>query len=69
MHWLRLPTPIPIAGYECKNRDKKDGVYIYLVKGKKVTPVKTLPVSVIHRKDFKWRFIKDYWTKNYKTFL
>jgi hypothetical protein len=32
--------------------------------------VKTLPLNTIEKyKDYKWGFIKQFWTKNYSSFL
>jgi hypothetical protein len=48
----------------------KDGIYIYKVSGEKKNLVKTLPLNMIEKyKDFKWGFIKQFWTKNYSRFL
>ena len=60
-----------IAGRQCDNRDgEKDAVYIHKVYGDKEKLFKTLPIDTIGKyKDFKWGFIKEYWTKNYKLFL
>lgn len=59
-----------ISGSECENSGIKDGVYINKVRGTKKTLVKTFPVGMLAKyKDYKWGFIKDYWTKNYKHFL
>jgi hypothetical protein len=59
-----------IAGYECKNRDTKDGIYIHKIKGDKEILFQKLPISTIQNyNDYKWGFIKAYWTKNYKRFL
>jgi len=60
-----------IAGRQCDNRDGvKDAVYIRRVHGNKEQLFKTLPIKVIWQyKDLKWGFIKEYWTKNYKTFM
>ena len=59
-----------IAGRGCEKRDPDYGIYIHQVKEDKETLIKKLPISTLHRyKAFKWGFIADYWTKNYKTFL
>jgi hypothetical protein len=59
-----------IAGYECENRDVKDGIYIHRVQGDKETLVEKKPIGTIEKyDDYKWGFIKAYWTKNYKRFL
>lgn len=48
----------------------KDGIYISRIKQNKKTLIKTLPLDTIKKyKDYKWGFIKQYWTKNYRTFL
>ncbi|WP_207496757.1 hypothetical protein [Aridibaculum aurantiacum] len=58
-----------IAGYECENRDVKDGVYIHRVQGNKKTLMEKKPIGIIEQyKDNKWGFIEAYWTKNYKRF-
>ncbi|TSD67112.1 hypothetical protein FFF34_006880 [Inquilinus sp. KBS0705] len=58
-----------LEGYECGNGDIKDGIYIYrTIKDKKVK-FKQLPIETIRKyKDYKWGFIKDYWSRNYKLF-
>lgn len=59
-----------IAGYECENRDVKDGIYIHKIKGNKEILFRELPITTIEKyEEYKWGFIKDYWTKNYKLFL
>lgn len=60
-----------IAGRQCDNRDgEKDAVYIHKVRGDKEKLFKTLPIDTIWKyKDFKWGFIQEYWTKNYKLFM
>ena len=59
-----------ISGRECENSGVKDGVYINKVRREKKTLVETLSASTLAKyKDYKWGFIKDYWTKNYKQFL
>jgi len=58
-----------IAGRQCDKKDSEYGIYIYRVNNDKKILVKKLPVSTLyHYKDFKWGFIKDYWTKNHKFF-
>jgi hypothetical protein len=47
----------------------KDGIYIYKVSGDMKELVKTLPLNTIEKyKDYKWGFIKQFWTKNYSSF-
>jgi hypothetical protein len=47
-----------------------DGIYIYKDKSGKENLIKTLPLNTIEKyKDYKWGFIKEYWSKNYKKFL
>lgn len=59
-----------IAGRECNNIDEKDGIYINLVKDENVILKKILSIRTIDKyKDYKWGFIKDYWTKNYMSFV
>lgn len=60
-----------IAGRQCDNRDDmKDAVYIYKVRSDKEKLFNTLPIDTIWKyKDYKWDFIREYWTKNYKVFL
>ena len=56
-----------IAGRECNNRDIKDAIYIYRVHQDKKSLLKIVPIDILKRyKDFKWGFIKDYWTRNCK---
>ncbi|HEX6333675.1 MAG TPA: hypothetical protein VFZ78_05585 [Flavisolibacter sp.] len=60
-----------ISGRQCDNRGGiKDGVYIHRVRGDKENLLKKLPIDTIWQyKDFKWGFIREYWTKNYKLFI
>lgn len=60
-----------ISGRQCDNRDgEKDGVYIYKIRNNKETLYRTLPIDTIWKyKNFKWDFIKEYWTKNCKLFM
>lgn len=58
-----------ISGIECHDRDKKDGIYINKVTREKNVLYETLSVEILGKyKDYKWGFIKEYWTKNYTTF-
>ena len=58
-----------ISGRECDDRDEKDGIYIYKVQVDNKKLIKMLPIVTIGKyKDYKWGFILDYWTKNYKIF-
>jgi hypothetical protein len=60
-----------IAGRQCNNRDGvKDALYIHKVRSDKEKLFKKLPIETIWKyKDFKWGFINEYWTKNYKLFI
>lgn len=58
-----------ISGRECNDRDVKDGIYINKVKGETETLYRTLSIETIGKyEDYKWGFIKVYWTKNYSKF-
>lgn len=58
-----------ISGLGCKDSKDGKGIYISKIIGEKGTLLKTLPISTIDNyKDYKWGFIKDYWTKNYLDF-
>jgi len=58
-----------ISGRECENTIVKDGIYIYSITGENKKLIKTMPIGTINKyKDYKWGFIKDYWSKNYKLF-
>jgi hypothetical protein len=47
-----------------------DGIFIYQLSGEKKKLVKRLPLNTIGGyKNYKWGFLKQYWTKNYKKFL
>lgn len=50
--------------------DKDDGIYIYKVNDSVEKLIKAMPMKIFDNngKDNKWDFIKDYWTRNYKTF-
>ena len=57
-----------ISGIGCEN--EPNGIYIHKIKGEKEIPFKTLPIETICKyKDYKWGFIKEYWTKNYIYFV
>ncbi len=60
-----------ISGIGCSDKvGKKDGIYVSKLRGDKKRLMQTLPISTIERfKDYKWGFIKEYWTKNYRKFL
>jgi hypothetical protein len=59
-----------ISGRQCGDSGIKDGVYINKVHKGQKTLFKTLPIDALKKYDeFKWGFIKDYWTKNYALFL
>jgi len=59
-----------ISGRQCGGRYEKDAIYIHKVYNHKEKLFKTLPIETISRyKDYKWGFIRDYWTKNYKLFV
>jgi hypothetical protein len=58
-----------IAGYECENQGIKDGIYIYQTRGEEKKLIEQKPIQTIERfKSYKWGFIRDYWTKNYRQF-
>jgi hypothetical protein len=47
-----------------------DGIFIYRLSGGKKKLIKRLPLDTIgNYKDYKWGFLKQYWTKNYRRFL
>ena len=48
----------------------KDGIYIYRQRGENKTLINKLPLKTIQSyKDYKWGFLKSYWTKNYRKFI
>ena len=48
----------------------KDGIYIYQQRESKKKLIKTLPLNTIEKyKDYKWGFLKSYWTKYYQRFV
>ena len=52
-----------IAGYDCGNRDIKNGIYIYKFQGEKETLFETLPIETLAKyKNNKWDFFLGYWT-------
>jgi hypothetical protein len=70
LFYVNNMTVIKIGTINGEGCGIKDGIYIYKVKAGKETLIKTLPLNIIDRyKDYKWGFIKAYWTKNYKGFL
>ncbi|GAA4753078.1 hypothetical protein GCM10023229_37640 [Flavisolibacter ginsenosidimutans] len=47
-----------------------DGIFIYRLSGDKKKLIRRLPLDIIgDYKDYKWGFLKQYWTKNYPRFL
>ena len=59
-----------ISGRECENSGIKDGIYINKCRDEKKRLIKTFPIDTAHKfKEDKWGFIKEYWAKNYKSFL
>jgi len=59
-----------ISGRQCNDRDVKNGIYIHKVQGDIETIYTTLPVEILGKyKDYKWGFIKEYWTLNYTKFI
>ncbi len=48
----------------------KNGIYVYKLSGVKKDLVRTLPLNVIEKyKDYKLGFLKQFWSKNHRTFL
>ena len=48
----------------------KDGIFIYRQRGGKKILTETLPLKTIEKyKEYKWGFLKSYWTKYYRKFL
>ena len=59
-----------ISGRECGNSGIKDGIYISKIEDEKERLLATSPIKIIDQyKEYKWGFIKSYWTKNYRKFL
>jgi hypothetical protein len=59
-----------ISANECNEKDEEFGITISKVKNDNYTFYKKLPIGIIHKyDDYKWGFIKEYWTKNYNKFL
>lgn len=57
-----------IEGIGCD--DEKPKVSISSIKGDSVLLIETLAIDTIYSyKDFKWGFIKEYWSRNYKGFI
>ena len=62
--------PVILGYINGKGCGIKDGIYIYRQTGDKKKLITTLPLKTIEKyKDYKWGFIKSYWTKNYRKFL
>lgn len=58
-----------IEGRQCGDARVKDGIYISTVSGEEETLLETMPIDTIDSyEDYKWGFIKDYWTRHYKKF-
>lgn len=58
-----------IAGRQCNGDITKSAIYINKVRHNKLSLLKTLPIDTIGKyQDYKWGFIKEYWTNNYKRF-
>ncbi|MNL73734.1 hypothetical protein D3C87_1992360 [compost metagenome] len=59
-----------INGNQCENRDIKDGIYIHKISNGKEIEIQRLPIGLIEKfKNYKWGFIAEYWSKNYRKFL
>jgi len=59
-----------IHGDQCKEDDKNMGkLYVYKIYGDKKRLIHTLSSDILSfYKDYKWGFIKEYWSKNYSDF-
>ena len=58
-----------IAGYQCEDSGIKDGLYIYKYTGTSKKLQQTLQIQTLKKyKDFKWGFIAEFWTRNWKRF-
>lgn len=58
-----------ISGRGCEN-DEKNGIYIYKTISNKEKLIRSFSITVIEKyKKYKWGFIEDYWSKNYKLFI
>jgi hypothetical protein len=58
-----------IAGRQCENIGEKDGIYIYKIKMESEILFESLDIGIIDNyENYKWGFIKDYWSKNYLKF-
>ena len=70
LFYITNNTAIKIGNIKGEGCGIKDGIYIYKVKAHKKILFKTFPLITIDKyKDQKWGFLKQYWTKNYSSFL
>ena len=59
-----------IDGVGCGSDKTPTAIYIFKIKNTKKELLKTLPIDIIIKyRENKWGFIKQYWIKNYKSFL
>ena len=70
LFYIKNNTAIKIGNIKGEGCGINDGIYIYKVKADKKVLFKTFPLSIIEKyKDKKLGFLKQYWTKNYSSFL
>jgi len=59
-----------IYGEGCVDARSKKGMYIYKIDNDAKKLTKKLSIDIIENyKDYKWGFLKSYWSKHYKEFL
>jgi len=65
LFYINNYKPVKIGYINGEGCGIKNGIYIYQQRESKKTLIKTLPLKTIERyKDYKWGFLKSYWTKN-----
>jgi hypothetical protein len=70
LFYIKNNNAIKVGNIRGEGCGIKEGIYIYKLSGNKKELVKTLPLNVIEKyKDYKWGFIRQFWSKNYSTFL
>ena len=65
LFYIKNSSAIKIGSIHGEGCGIKDGIYIHKVKAGKEKLIETIPLNTNKKyKHYKWRFIKQYWTKN-----
>ena len=70
LFYIKNYEAIKIANIKGEGCGSEEGIYIYKMEADKKNLIHKLPITTIEKyKDYKWGFIKQYWSKNYNKFL